>query len=86
MRHVALGILLLTLLPGGIPAMAQTAPILHQAENRDPSPGPVGEKPYEMAGRAEERKPLFDFQDVSGWEVVGTDAEGWLYRSQDHKL
>ncbi|MCC6442573.1 MAG: hypothetical protein IT210_03835 [Armatimonadetes bacterium] len=60
--------------------------VAHEAQNEDPNPGPVGKKPYEMAGRQEERVPLIDFQDVSGWEVEGQDAEGWLYRSQEQKL
>jgi len=65
-------------------AVAQ--PVVHQAQNSDPEPGPVGERPYEMAGRREERLPLVAFDDVSGWVVAGQQAEGWLYGSQDRKL
>jgi len=60
--------------------------IIHKAENNDPNPGPIGEKPYEMEGRKEERIPLIDFKDVSDWLVEGSNAEGWLYLTQEQKL
>jgi hypothetical protein len=60
--------------------------IVHKAENNDPNPGPIGEKPYEMEGRKEERIPLIDFKDVSGWLVEGSNAEGWLYLTQTETL
>ena len=65
--------------------MAQDT-IVHAAENADPAPGPRGERPYEMAGRTEERTPLVAFDDVSGWLVEGQGAEGWLRRSQEQRL
>ena len=66
--------------------MAQE-PILHRASNTDPNPGPVGEKPYEMAGRKEPRTPLFHFDgDITGWVVEGHNAEGRLVRSEERKL
>jgi hypothetical protein len=69
--------------PGRL-AMSDT--IIHNAQNQDPEPGLIGEKPYEMEGRKEERIPLVDFRDVSDWIVEGKDAEGWLYLSQEQKL
>jgi len=77
--------LALLLLIGGIPALAQ-APIIHPAGEADPNPGPPGEKPYEMAGRAEERTPLVSFDDVTGWVVEGHNAEGWLYRTDEQRV
>jgi len=56
------------------------------ASNTDASHGPPGVPPYEMAGRAEERVPLVDFQNLDGWVVEGQDAEGWLVRSEERKL
>ena len=61
-------------------------PTINEAQNRDPSPGPEGEKPYEMEGRKEERSPFIDFQDVTGWLVEGRNAEGRLYRSNEQKI
>ena len=80
---MALVVLLGAILWGGA-AMAQAT--RHPAENADPQPGPPGEPPYEMAGRAEERAPVCDWQDLSGWVVEGWEAEGWLYRSRARKL
>ena len=60
--------------------------VTHPASNADPSPGPAGEPPYEMAGRAEARAPLVAFDDVAGWVVEGSDAEGWLTRTQEQRL
>jgi hypothetical protein len=65
--------------------MAQEV-ITHPAENADPAAGPSGERPYEMAGRTEERVPLVAFDDVSGWLVEGQEAEGWLRRSAEQRL
>lgn len=70
---------------GGGWAMSQDV-IVHEASNVDPHPGPVGEQPYEMAGRVEERTPLITFEDVTGWEVEGTDAEGWLFSTEEQKI
>ncbi len=73
------------LLIGSVTALAQE-PVIRAAENSDPSPGPVGAKPYEMAGREQTRPQLFDFSDVTGWTAEGYGAEGNLYRSEDQKL
>ena len=54
--------------------------------SRDPSPGPAGVAPYEMAGTKEERPALADFDDATQWKVEGSNAEGWLYRSNERKL
>ena len=78
---LTLGVLFL----GGLPLMAQDT-LVHEALNADVAAGPVGERPYEMAGRVEERPPLVAFDDVSGWAVEGREAEGWLYRSQEQRL
>ncbi|MBP7933374.1 MAG: hypothetical protein KA354_01885 [Phycisphaerae bacterium] len=61
-------------------------PVVHPAENADPTPGPAGQPPYEMAGRVEERPPLVAFDDLAGWEVEGRNAEGWLYRSSEQRI
>jgi hypothetical protein len=48
-----------------------------------------GEFPYELAwaNRKEERKPLADFEDLSGWKVImHGDADARLERSQEQKL
>ncbi len=75
------------ILPFGLAAgAADTVRTTNPARNADPSPGSPGPPPYEMAGRAEERMPLVDFQDLSGWVVEGYDAEGWLVRSEERKL
>ncbi len=60
--------------------------IIHPAGGADPEPGPVGEKPYEMEGRSEQGEPLVAFDDLTGWEVEGENAEGWLYLSQEWRL
>ena len=67
-------------------AAAAGQALVHPASNTDPSPGPPGEPPYEMAGRAEARAPLVAFDDVEGWTVEGTDAEGWLSRTREQRL
>lgn len=69
---------------GGAPAMAQTV-VVHPAENLDPEQNPPGVMPYEMAGRPE-GTPLVSFDNVTGWEVVGSNAEGRLYQSADQHL
>ena len=61
-------------------------PVVHSTDSTDPMPGPAGQPPYEMAGRAEERPPLVAFDDVTGWEVEGRNAEGWLYRSGEQRI
>lgn len=58
----------------------------HPGENTDPSPGPDGDPPYEMAGRPEPRAPLYDPGDVAGWIVEGHDAEGWLYQTREQRV
>ena len=60
--------------------------VTHRATNTDPSPATPGEPPYEMAGRVEERTPLVAFDDVEGWTVEGTNAEGWLTRTKEQRL
>ncbi|HOX38565.1 MAG TPA: hypothetical protein PL033_11300 [Candidatus Brocadiia bacterium] len=66
-------------------AMAKE-PAVFKALNDDPNPGPVGEMPYEMAGREEERAPLVDFQNLDGWIAEGWDAEGKLFGSREQRL
>lgn len=38
--------------------------------NRDVDTDKVGERPHEMADRKQEHVPIFDFEDLSGWQVV----------------
>jgi hypothetical protein len=42
--------------------------------------------PYEMVGRAEPHKPLFDFDDVSRWVVEGHGVDARLYRTAEQRL
>lgn len=72
--------LLAGVLHGGARLCAAETVTIHEVQNDDPLGGPPGAKPYEMMGRKEERAPLVSFASVSGWEVEGHDAEGWLCR------
>ena len=58
-----------------------------KATNEPPPDEKVGERPYEMAGRTEERVPLVDFEDLSGWEVRGYDGgKATLSRSREEQI
>jgi len=66
-------------------ARAQDA-VVHEGSNADPNPGEVGEKPYEMVGRQETRRPLVTFEDCTQWVIEGHSTEAFLYRTQDRRL
>ena len=61
-------------------------PKVVSGSNTDPKPGTAGERPYEMAGRKERRKPLVTFTDASQWAVECYDADATLYRSNERRL
>ncbi len=67
---------------------AEEAPaFVQQAVNGPPPDERVGERPYEMAGRKEERTPLVDFEDLSGWKVAGFDGgKATLQRSREQQM
>ena len=54
--------------------------------NQDPDPQGPGRRPYEMAGRQEQRPPALTFEDCSRWTVESKGAEAALYRSNDQLL
>jgi len=57
------------------------------ALNEPANPVQVGARPYEMAGREEDRVPLVDFEDLSGWTVhceKGADAD--LTRTREQQM
>lgn len=58
----------------------------HPGSNDDPRPGPVGQPPYEMAGRPEMHPALAHFADCTVWQVDAVDAEAELYRTQEQRL
>ena len=67
-------------------AMAQEEISVVPASNIDPE-GKVGERPYEMEGREEKRKPLVDFEDLSDWEAAGYNGcTARLYRSKEELM
>ena len=46
-----------------------------------------GERPYEMAGRQPAHPPLVDFEDLSGWTVIGhLGGEGAIEASREQQL
>jgi len=58
-----------------------------EAMNEPPPDEKVGERPYEMEGRKEERLPLVDFEDLSGWKVTGYDGgRATLSRSREEQM
>ena len=75
----------LVLLCLAITASAQDV-LVHEGSNLDPNPGKVGERPYEMAGRREARRPFVTFEDCTQWRVEGRSAEAFLYRTQERRL
>ncbi|MBC8235721.1 RNA polymerase sigma factor [bacterium] len=59
------------------------------AQNEVPPDEPVGERPYEMvwANRTEERPPLVDFEDLTGWTVVNySGAHATFARSREQQM
>lgn len=58
-----------------------------EAVNQPAAEEKVGERPYEMEGRREARRPLVDFEDLSGWKVAGYDGgRATLYRSREEQM
>lgn len=70
--------------------MSQGQPVkVVPAVNEVPPDAPVGERPYEMvwAQRQEERRPLVDWEDLSGWRVECYEgAEAHLERSREQQM
>ncbi len=58
----------------------------YPGSNDDPHPGPAGQPPYEMKGRAELHPALAHFADCTVWQVDAEDAEAELYRTQEQRL
>jgi len=57
-----------------------------EAVNQPPPEEKPGERPYEMQGRKEARKPLH-FEDLSGWRVSGYGGgKAVLYRSREQRM
>ena len=59
------------------------------AQNEVPPDEPVGERPYEMvwANRTEERPPLVDFEDLTGWTVATyAGAHAMFARSREQQM
>ncbi len=54
--------------------------------NQDPFQKGIGEIPYEMKGRVEERKPLISFDDCTQWEVSSKNCDVKLYRTQEQRV
>lgn len=49
-------------------------------------PSVIGQMPYEMKDRKEERTPFLTFEDCSGWIVESSGANAFLNRSQDQRM
>jgi len=50
-------------------------------------PATVGARPYEMEGRREDRVPLIDFEDLSGWKVYCSNgADAGFIRSREQQM
>ncbi|RLD77136.1 MAG: hypothetical protein DRJ07_15175, partial [Bacteroidetes bacterium] len=54
--------------------------------NQDPFQKGIGEIPYEMKDRVEERKPLISFDDCTQWEVSSKNCDVKLYRTQEQRV
>ncbi len=54
--------------------------------NKVPNQKHVGEFPYEMEGRVEDRTPLTDFDDCTKWKVTSNNCEAKLFRTQEQKV
>jgi len=69
-------------------AVSQGAePMIRPALNDPPQPETAGVRPYEMEGRTEDRAPLVDFEDLSGWTVECLDgADADLIRSREQQM
>ncbi len=77
-------ILLLTIC---CPVLLEGAAMTKPALNEPGSPVAVGSRPYEMDGRTEDRTPLVDFEDLTGWTVECLDgAEADLIRTREQQM
>lgn len=54
--------------------------------NNDPSQTKVGEKPYEMENRVEDKTPIATFEDCTKWTVETENCKANLYRTEEEKL
>ncbi len=54
--------------------------------NHDPNQMKIGEKPYEMVDRVEQREPAATFMDCSQWIVETVNCTAGLYRTQEERL
>jgi len=67
-----------------------TLPIILLAQqkgvNNDPTQSKIGEKPYEMANRMEDKTPIATFEDCTKWLIETEDCEASLYRTEEEKL
>lgn len=65
-------------------------PILLSAQqsgiNTDPSQTRIGEKPYEMATRVEDKIPIITFEDCTKWTIETENCNANLYRTEEEKL
>ncbi|MCX6374913.1 MAG: hypothetical protein NTU88_02530, partial [Armatimonadetes bacterium] len=57
------------------------------ALNEPVSPVSAGTRPYEMEGRKEDRVPLVDFEDLTGWTAkCENGAEGDVIRTREQQM
>ncbi len=54
--------------------------------NNDPFQKKVGEKPYEMADRLEDKIPVATFEDCTKWIIETENCDANLYRTEEEKL
>jgi hypothetical protein len=69
--------------------MLLTANSLYSQErgiNQDPEAKKIGEIPYEMKDRKDNRVPLATFDDCTKWQVTADQAEVKLYRTREERV
>lgn len=54
--------------------------------NNDPNQKHIGEMPYEMEGREEDRIHLVDFDDCTKWKVTSKNCDVQLFRTQEERV
>jgi len=88
MNKKSIILLIISILLGNNLACAEESLMkIKPALNEPAEPVRPGNRPYEMEGRVEDRKPLFSFEDLSGWKVIcdkGADAE--LVRTREQQM
>ena len=54
--------------------------------NHDPNQKQIGEMPYEMKGREEDRIPIANFDDCTKWKVTSKNCDVKLFRTQEQHV